>query len=120
MLAELRTAYILGSVSMYSCSFCVPPSRSTGEKEYLASYGARNRKFKHLWSHIFQNPATKSAPKEDTESGVALVPSRECTKELMFAKILVRWKRLEREQKNEISSGKKRRQTWFQCLCSRT
>ena len=58
-------------------------SRSTAEKNILATYSTRNRKFKRLEPH-FQPSATKSGMKENTKrvSAVALANSRKCTKEL--------------------------------------
>ena len=63
---------LLGS----SCTFY---SRKKG-LDYI-QYG-KNRKFERLEPH-FQTLATKSAPREDRESAVALTRSRECTKELI-------------------------------------
>ena len=59
----------------------VPPACSTAEKN-IFGYSTRNRKIKRLEPH-FQTSATRSAPKEDTKSAVALAHPRECTKELI-------------------------------------
>ena len=71
---------------MYSVhDFCVPAACSTAEKKILVfvfDNGTRNRKFERLEPQ-FQTSATRSAPKEDTKSAVALAHSWECTKELI-------------------------------------
>ena len=82
------------------------------QQKQILGDSTRNRKFYRLEPH-FQPSATRSAPKEDTKKAVALAHSRECTKDLISGlPSLARWKRSELyRQKNEMSSGKKRRQT---------
>ena len=61
--------------------------------------------------------------KEDTKSAVALAHSRECTKELIELisglPMFCSQGTVELEQKNELSSENKRRQTGFHWLCCR-
>ena len=98
--------------------FWVPPALVLQQKKIL-DYRTRNRKFKRLEPH-FQPSATRSASKEDTKRAVALTHSRGCTKELISG--LPNFGSLETfgaREKNEMSSGKKRRQTCFHWLCCR-
>ena len=89
------------------------------QQKQILDYSTRNRKFKHLEPY-FQPSATRSGMKEDTKSAVALAHSRECTKELISGlPNFCSQGTVELEQKNEMSSEKKRRQTCFHWLCCR-
>ena len=94
----------------------VPPARSTAEKKTWLQY--KKSKFKRLEQH-FQTSATRSAPREDTKSAVDLALTGVHQRAHIRSAKLARWKRSELEQKNEKSSGKKRLQTCFHCLCCR-
>ena len=89
------------------------------QQKKILDYSTRNRKFKRLEPH-FRPSATRSGMKEETKSAVALAHSRECTKELISGlPNFCSQGTVELEQKNEMSSEKKRRQTCFHWLCCR-